>query len=269
MITAWDPKPGVSISTLAYEYSPGFNVKEHAHGSDQLIYATAGLMEVSAGQTSWLVPPQFAVWIPARTLHRIRMPRAVSMRTLYLRPAPRPRLAGPCRALQVTPLLREMILEAVRIGSLRSSNRLEAALRDLILAQLHRATPIPTFVTMPADSRALAVAQAWLANPSDTAPLSELCENAGASVRTIERTFPRDTGMSFETWRRQARVVKAVELLVSGSSVKEAAFAVGYQQASAFVEMFRKTLGAAPKAWLSALQGVDAPTRAIEVRQIG
>src|ERR1022692_1127201 len=82
LITGYDPKPGVSISTLAYEYPPGFIVPDHAHGSDQVIYATRGVMEVCAGQSLWLTPPHLAVWIPARTQHRIRMPGAVSMRTL-------------------------------------------------------------------------------------------------------------------------------------------------------------------------------------------
>jgi len=50
----YDPRPGVSISTLAYEYPAGHNVPEHAHDSDQLIYATRGVMEVSAGQRLWL-----------------------------------------------------------------------------------------------------------------------------------------------------------------------------------------------------------------------
>ena len=37
------------------------------HISDQLIYAIRGIMEVSSGQNTWLIPPHFALWIPART----------------------------------------------------------------------------------------------------------------------------------------------------------------------------------------------------------
>jgi AraC-like DNA-binding protein len=51
--------------------------------------------------------------------------------------------------------------------------------------------------------------------------------------------------------------MKAVELLVSGSSIKEIAFAIGYRQSSAFVEMFRRTFGATPKAWVTALEKLD------------
>src|SRR6266481_5969385 len=57
----YDPRAGVSISTLAYEYPAGHKVPEHAHGSDQLIYATRGVMEISAGHSLWLTPPHLAV----------------------------------------------------------------------------------------------------------------------------------------------------------------------------------------------------------------
>jgi AraC-like DNA-binding protein len=63
--------------------------------------------------------------------------------------------------------------------------------------------------------------------------------------------------MNFETWRRQVRLMKAIELLVGGCPVKEVAFEVGYRQSSTFVEMFRKTLGTTPKAWVSSLLKVE------------
>src|ERR1017187_5587021 len=82
LLTEFDPKRGISVTTLAYEYPSRFEVLDHAHGSDQLIYATSGLMEVSSEQSVWLIPPHFALWIPARTHHRIHMRGPVSMRTL-------------------------------------------------------------------------------------------------------------------------------------------------------------------------------------------
>jgi AraC-like DNA-binding protein len=85
-------------------------------------------------------------------------------------------------------------------------------------------------------------------------PLAAVCACVGVSVRTIERAFRKDVGTDFESWRRQVRLMKAVELLVSGCSIKEVAFAVGYRQSSAFVEMFRRTFGTTPKAWVSALK---------------
>ena len=256
ILTEYDPKRGVSVATLSYEYPSRFRVPEHAHGSDQLIYAVSGIMEVSSGQSMWLIPPHFALWIPARTHHWIHMPGAVSMRTLYLRANLTARREPVCSVLHVTPFLRELIVEIVRVGKLRMRNRYECALRDLLIAQLRRASPMPTFVTLPREKRALAVAQAILRNPAESKPMAILCSQAGVSVRTIEREFRKDVGTSFESWRRQARLTKAVELLVSGYSIKEVAGKVGYCQPSAFVEMFRRTFGTTPKAWISALETV-------------
>ncbi len=248
-----DPGSGVSISTHARDYSRRFHIQPHAHGSDQLIYASSGVMEVSSGQSLWTIPPHFGLWVPARTRHEIRMPECVSLRTLYLRP----RLAilkQECAVLHVSPLLRELVLEIIRREKLRYRNRVERALRDLLVEELKRASPVRTVVVMPRDHRAAAVAQQVMANPADRTSLRAMCASAGASVRTIERVFRKEVRTGFESWRRQVRLMKAVELLISGRSVKETAFEVGYQNPSALVSLFRATFGTTPKVWISALE---------------
>jgi AraC-like DNA-binding protein len=250
----FDPKRGVSVATLAYEYPAGFQVAEHAHGADQLIYAIRGVMEVFAGQSMWLVPPGFALWVPAKTYHRIHMPGSVSMRTLYFRPGlVRMRSSG-CTVLHVTPLLRELVLETVRMRKLRTRQHHERALRDLVVLHLEKASPVPTFVALPRDERALHVAQAVLSAPEQTRSLAATCSDAGVGVRTIQRIFRTEIGTSFELWRRQVRLTKAVELLVQGRSIKEIAYCIGYRQPSAFVEIFRRTFGMPPKAWAARLE---------------
>ncbi len=214
-------------------------------------------MEVSSGKSVWLIPPHFALWIPALTQHQIHMSGPVSMRTLYLRTGLAARPEPHCAVLHVTPLLRELIVEIVRIGQLRMRDRYESALRELLIPQLAKASPVPTFISLPGEDRALAVAKALLRNPAESKSLAALCAEVGVSVRTIERTFRKDLGSSFESWRRQVRLMKAVELLVSGYSIKEVAFKIGYCHSSAFVEMFRHTFGTTPKAWISALGKID------------
>jgi AraC-like DNA-binding protein len=246
--TTYDPKGGTAIATLAYDYPRGYNVPEHAHGSHQVMFATHGVMEVTVGQNLWLIPPQFAIWIPARMRHSIRMPARVSMRTLYLRPSLTRRMPPTCSVLHVTPLLRELILDIVRRGTLRTSG-VDKSLTDVLLAELHAASPMPTQLTLPKDHRALALAETLVANPGSRRPLRMLCKENGVSVRTLERAFRRDVGTDFETWRRQLRLMSAVERLVAGSPVKQVAYAVGYRQPSAFVATFRRSFGMTPKAW--------------------
>ena len=245
------------MAALAYDYPSGFEVPEHAHGSDQLIYATRGIMQVSSGRSMWLIPPQFALWIPARTFHRIRMPAAVSMRTLYFRPGLVSRSSPGNHVLYVTALLREMVVEAVRLGKLRTRSHHECALRDLITLHLAKASSAPTFMTMPSDPRAMTMAGAIIDNPAMATSLSELCDCAGVGVRTLQRIFQREVGTDFDSWRRQVRMTKAVNMLVSGCSVKEVSFAVGYNQSSAFVEAFRRMFGSTPKAWTVSSRNSD------------
>jgi transcriptional regulator GlxA family with amidase domain len=147
----------------------------------------------------------------------------------------------------------ELIVEAVRIGKLRKRTRLHVALSDMVIAQLDKASPIPTSVTMPKDPRARALALTVVDNMTEHRSLPQLCLSVGTSVRTMQRLFRREVGSDFEFWRRQVRLMKAVELLVSGRTVKETSFAVGYRQPTAFVGMFRAILGATPKAWVQAL----------------
>src|SRR5262245_39541463 len=59
-----------------------------------------------------------------------------------------------CAVVHVTSLLRELILEAIRVGTLRVRNRLHRALADMIVSQLETASPVPTSITLPTDRRA-------------------------------------------------------------------------------------------------------------------
>lgn len=214
-------------------------------------------MEVSSGRNRWTVPPQFALWIPAKTFHNIQMIGVVRMRTLYFRPGIVSGKRARTSLIYVGPLLRELIIEAVRLGRLRRRNAAECALRDLLAFQLANATDAPMGLTMPSEPRALAVARLIAGKLTDRKPLAKLCADAGVGVRTAQRIFRREVGVDIDSWRRQVRLTKAVELLVAGHSVKEVSFRVGYRQSSAFVEAFRRLFGATPKVWTVGLRDAD------------
>ena len=249
IVRDFDPGRGTSVTTLAYEYPAGFLVSEHAHGSDQFLYASRGVMEVHSGQSVWLIPPSFGLWVPAGTQHRLRMPAAVSMRTLYLRPGLVEREDLSCVVLSVSPLLRELILETVALGELSLRNREHRTVRDLTALHLARATPMPTEIRVPRDPRALRVARRILQDLAEASSLQAACAEAGLSTRTLQRLFRNEVGVDADSWRQQARLTRAVELLVSGSSVKQVAFRVGYSQPSAFVAAFRRRFGVTPRLW--------------------
>lgn len=73
-----------------------------------------------------------------------------------------------------------------------------------------------------------------------------MVRRAALSERSFERHFRSETGLSFRAWRRQARLLKAVEWLSLGAPVGEVSDRLGYEGPSAFVAGFRKAFGVTP-----------------------
>jgi methylphosphotriester-DNA--protein-cysteine methyltransferase len=103
------------------------------------------------------------------------------------------------------------------------------------------------------------VAQALIANQAHNPSLHVALRQRRRQCADHRARVSQRGGHDFATWRRQARLMKAVELLAGGSSVKQVAFATGYRQPSAFVEMFRPDLfrlKPRPKPGRAALGGI-------------
>jgi AraC-like DNA-binding protein len=71
-------------------------------------------------------------------------------------------------------------------------------------------------------------------------------EMAGASARTLARLFQRETGMSFQAWRRQLRLTEGLAALSEGETPARVAAAVGYGSGPAFGAAFRSVFGTTP-----------------------
>jgi AraC-like DNA-binding protein len=247
-----DDEPFLSVRSLATSYCSGFVIDSHAHRWHQLLYASSGAMTVVAGQASWMIPPGKAVFIPAQCRHSMRMWGTVAMRSLYFPPTLDATAfrSAECRVISVTPLLRELILRVVELSELDSRVPGSNHLMNTLLDELDIAPANPLLLPLPADARALAVAQHVLANPARSETLDALSRQHGASRRTMERLFREETGMSFGLWRQKARLLESIRLLAEGQSVTDAALDSGYQSVSAFIVAFRHTFGCTPRTLL-------------------
>jgi AraC-like DNA-binding protein len=186
------------------------------------------------------------VWIPANTPHSVATSGQVSMRTLYFLPALCRALPKKCFVMNVSPLLKELILHACGYSKLNRRVTAERRIVDIIVDQLKGVGSIPLQLPHPSDSRSTRVVRFLMANPADQRTLARLCRECGASKRTIQRLFLEETKMSFGKWRQQFRLLRGMELLASGEKVTAAALEAGYRSPSAFISMFRKQLGTTP-----------------------
>ncbi len=234
------------LEGLAAEYAPGAQIPLHQHPFAQLLYASSGVMTVTTEHGTWVVPPERAVWVPARVGHSIRMTGRVSMRTIYLSGALGPLAGSACCVVQVSALLRESILRAVEFAKPYREDGPEARLVAVIADEIRAAPTAPLHLPMPRDPRARRVADALRADPGDPRTLADWARAAGASARTLERVFERETKLTFGTWRQQARLLRGLEQLASGEPVTSVALDLGYQTPSAFIAMFRRALGTSP-----------------------
>ena len=239
---------------LSTTYSSGFTIHPHAHAVHQLLFASSGAMTVTGDRTTWMIPPGRAVMIPARIQHAIRMWGEVAFRSLYFpidAPAPVFEI-GTCRVISVSPLLRELILRVAELAALDSRVAAEARLMSVLMDELESAHIEPLLLPLPADSRALKVAECVLKDPADAATATVLARRCGLSPRTLERLFRADTGMRFGLWRQKARLLESVRLLVEGRSVTDAALESGYSSVSAYIAAFKQTFGCTPGAMADA-----------------
>lgn len=236
----------LEVRTLAATYYGGYHIEPHTHPWGQLIYAESGVMRVEVADKLWIVPPERAIWAPARMRHEIWAQGTFAMRTLYLAPRLTKLLSAECHAIEVIPLLRELILHTVGCGMLDGAKKPDRNLIGLLLDLLRTTQRLPLSIRMPTDRRARAVAERLYRNPGEPIELDELARETGASARTLQRLFVAETGVRFGQWRQRLRLLHAVTLLGSGSSVTEAGFAAGYGTTSAFIAAFRKQLGSTP-----------------------
>lgn len=237
---------GFLVRSLASTYPDGMVIADHDHPWGQLVYGRSGVMRVTTQGRAWLAPATRAVWLPPLRPHAIHMSGAVAMRTLYLAPRVAQPLPAEVCVLEVGPLLRELVLHILTLGMLDPAvdehARLAGVLIDVIAAAPREDLALP----LPIDPRALALAQQVQAAPDDRTDLPGLARAAGASLRTLQRIFPRETGLSLEAWRQKARMIHAVAALCAGSSVTGAALDCGYDSPSAFITAFRRQFGVTP-----------------------
>ncbi len=230
--------------TLSRELAGGTRIHAHRHDENQIVYASRGVLSVATGGGTWVAPASRAIWIPVGMVHEHRAYGATLLHTIGLPASANPlRITTPA-VLVVGPLLRELFIAHTRNPAERSAER--ARLRAVMLDQI-RATP-QQGLHLPAarDPRLAAACDLLLRDPGDGRSLAQLGAAAGASQRTLTRLFRDEMGMTFPQWRTQLRLHLALRLLAEGLPVTTVGRRCGWSTTSAFIDVFRRTLGHTP-----------------------
>jgi AraC-like DNA-binding protein len=241
---------GDGIHMVARNYRKGTRLDTHMHREAQLVYAARGMMQVTTPKGRWLVPPDRAVWVPARLEHAIDVLADIEMRTLYfdlswLAHEQRSDSLAAEYVVRVSPLLHQAILALFDGG--RNPDRIALLIR-LVMLELHQAEDSATFIPLPHEPRCRRAADIVLADPTGSHEIETLARNVGTSARTLSRLFASETQLSFKSWCQRARIAAAIERLSAntGASVKQLAADLGYASVPAFSHAFRQVTGKTP-----------------------
>ncbi|MEN4922470.1 helix-turn-helix transcriptional regulator [Achromobacter spanius] len=237
------------VVAIGNDYPPGELLPDHAHRRAQLLYGATGVMHVVTRDGNWVVPPQRAVWIPAGVTHQVRM-LGVSTRSAYLEPGAARADRHACEVIDVSPLLRQLLLEAVDMPATYDRHGRDGALAALLLHEVERAPVLPLHIPLPRDARLVPLCRAFIDAPDARLPPQAWADSLHMSLRTFTRYFRRQTGMAFSEWRQRACVVLALARLAAGQPVTAIALDFGYQSPAAFSTMFRRVLGMPPTEYL-------------------
>jgi AraC-like DNA-binding protein len=244
-------EPYFTIRTASGTFRDGSALEAHSHPWGQLIFATSGVVTVWTTQGSWVAPPNWAVWAPAGVQHSIRFTGSTSLRTLYLRPDLRG-LPQRSTVIIVSTLLRELVVRAVSLGFLDERSETDRAATSLIVSELREHPAVSLELPRPASEKLNRVAEHVAASPGANQNHAGLAKQFGVSVRTLERGFLSETGLTLGRWRRRMRFLHAIRQIGAGASVKVAALDCGYSNPSAFVAAFRDAFATTPARYFHA-----------------
>ncbi|MBS7813776.1 AraC family transcriptional regulator [Roseococcus pinisoli] len=238
-----------AMAAMEINYPNGASTGLHAHPRSQLLHAIEGVMIVRSAVGSWVVPPSRALWLAAGLGHEVRMAGEVKIRTVFIDDAVVPALSGKTCVIEVSPLLRELIVAAVRVPiDYREGGRDERLMR-LLVDELRESDVLPLHLPLLRDRRIRTICEALLENPADNATSEQWARRLKVTAKTVHRLFARETGMGFGQWRQQARLLHALRRIAQGDRIIDVALDCGYASQSAFTAMFRRHFGVPPSAF--------------------
>lgn len=240
-----------SVVAVGNVYPAGHTHPMHEHSRAQLLHAITGTMVVTTDQGAWIVPPRVGLWIPHGVRHGFHMISEVTTRSAYIAPGAALDMPTQCCVMEISSLLRELLIEAVDVPVEYEVGSRAEAVMTLLLFDL-RAAPVRTLVVpFPKHEPLAGRCRQFLESPTTDLTIDHWAQELAMSRRAFTRLFRRETGMSLAEWRRQAAVLQAIHRIAAGDAITTIALDLGYGSPAAFTNMFKRLMGRPPSQHVS------------------
>ena len=224
----------------------------HFHDVHQIEYAIGGVVEVETASAHYLLPPQQAAWIPVGLEHQATMNPAVKTLAVMFDPELIPDPGDRARILAVSPLIREMMLYALRwpidrACSDAASEGFFRTLANLVSEALDHEAPLslPT-----SEDPVVSAAMVYTKEHLQAVTVDQVCRAVAVSERTLRRQFQSEAGLSWRTYLLHARMLRAMALLAApAQTVQQTATAVGFDSVGSFPRAFTQFCDETPSSY--------------------
>lgn len=224
---------------------------EHEHDSGQLTYVREGFQYFHIDQKIYLVPQHHVIWIPAGKKHLTTSEaQKVNLMVVMFKPIIQERFFDQVHVFIAPPVLREMLLYASKWNKIMTEDAEQKAFLFAILKSLPNLCEENTSlqIPVPADPRLLPVCHHINSNYQYSFDSEELASMAHMSVRSLQRLFKQQTGISLQKYAQLIRILKSIELMDTPRyTLTEIAYKVGYQSLSAFSSSYFSIMQSKPK----------------------
>lgn len=224
----------------------------HQHRLGQLVLALKGGVICEVPNSLWMAPPGCAVWVPGLMPHSMRLTANARICNLFVRPDAA-QLPDQCCTLSITPLVRELILHMAGQAAEYATDSPLGRKAIVLLEELQQMPVEHMHLPISSEPRLHRLSTLLSENPASRRTLATWAKEIAMSERSLARLVLQETGLSFGRWRQQLYLIVAMRHLAAGDSVQEVADRLGYESVTAFITMFKKSVGKSPAKYFADL----------------
>lgn len=211
----------------------------HQHRKGQLILALHGAITCEVENAMWMVPPQYAVWLPGSLPHSNHVTAGAELCFLFIEPAA---VVMPerCCTLKISPLCRELILSLARRTDPERAQMPTQRLIQVLFDELPQQPQEQLQLPVSGHPKIRQMVETMAQEPARWNTLGQWASVFAMSERNLARLVVKETGLSFRRWRHQLQLILALQALIAGRNVQQTAQMLGYDSTTAFITMFKK-----------------------------